>query len=75
VRALVAHARLGAAHRLALAVGALLTYVWLGFTQAQSLGVSLATGLIGSTVLGISALLLRAAAVHALHQQRVGEPG
>jgi hypothetical protein len=65
----------GAAHRLALAAGALLTYVWLGFTQVRSLGVSFATGLIGSTVLGIGALLLLAAAARALHRRQAGEPG
>lgn len=65
----------GAAHRLALAAGALLTYVWVGFTQVLSLGVSFATGLIGSTVLGIGALLLLVAAARALHRHRAGEPG
>jgi hypothetical protein len=58
----------GPAHRLALAAGALLTYAWVGFTQVLSLGVSFATGLIGSTVLGIGALLLLAAAARALHR-------
>jgi hypothetical protein len=65
----------GAAHRLALAAGALLTYVWLGFTQVLSLGVSLATGLIGSTVLGLGALLLLAATARTLRRHRAGEPG
>ncbi|MDX6334514.1 MAG: hypothetical protein QOG05_1854 [Streptosporangiaceae bacterium] len=65
----------GAAHRLALAAGALLTYVWVGFTHAQSLGFSFAIGLIGSTVLGIGALLLLAAAARALHRHQAGEPG
>jgi hypothetical protein len=65
----------GAAHRLALAAGALLTYVWVGFMQVLSLGVSFAVGLIGSTVLGIGALLLLAAAVRALHRHQAGEPG
>ncbi|MDX6389558.1 MAG: hypothetical protein QOJ73_621 [Streptosporangiaceae bacterium] len=64
----------GAAHRLALAAGALLTYVWVGFTQGLSLGVPLVIGLIGSTLLGIGALLLLAAAARALHRHRAGEP-
>jgi hypothetical protein len=64
----------GAAHRLALAAGALLTYAWVGFMQALSLGSSFATSLIGSTVLGIGALLLLAAAARALHRRQALEP-
>jgi hypothetical protein len=46
------------AHRLALAAGAVLTYVWVGFTQSPTLGVPLPTALAGSTVFSLSALLL-----------------
>jgi hypothetical protein len=48
----------GHLHRLALAGGALLTYVWLGFQQATYLGVSRATALLGNIVFGIGAIVL-----------------
>jgi hypothetical protein len=48
----------GDPHRLALAGGALLTYVWLGFQQATYLDVSRTTALLGNIVFGIGAVLL-----------------
>jgi hypothetical protein len=56
----------GAAHRLALAGGALLTYVWVGFTHVRDMGVPYATGLWGGAVFGLGATILLAAAVRAL---------
>ncbi|MER7500646.1 hypothetical protein AB0L05_16920 [Nonomuraea pusilla] len=50
------------AHHLALAGGALLTYVWLGFTHAQDLDVSPGTALLGNVVFGGGAVALVAAA-------------
>lgn len=46
------------AHRTALAGGALLTYVWLGFLHAQSLGIPVAVALTGNVVFGLGAILL-----------------
>lgn len=57
---------LGAAHRLALAGGALLTYVWVRFTHARDMGVPYATGLWGGAVFGRGATILLMAAVRAL---------
>jgi hypothetical protein len=53
----------GDPHRLALAGGALLTYVWLGFQQATYLDVSRATALLGNIVFGIGAVVLLILAV------------
>ena len=50
--------RWGAAHRLALAAGALCTYVWLGFSNAQTLQVPRAAALAGNVVLGTGAIVL-----------------
>lgn len=47
-----------ASHRLALAGGALLTYVWVGFTHAKEMGVPVATALTGNVVFGAGAVLL-----------------
>lgn len=58
------------AHRLALASGALLTYTWLGFTQASSLDVPLPTALLGNTVFTLAALALLTAAARSLHTRR-----
>jgi hypothetical protein len=61
----------GAAHRLALAGGALLTYVWAGFTQARELDdVSSSVAVLGNVVFGASALLLLVAAMNALRGPR-----
>jgi hypothetical protein len=59
----------GAAHRLALAGGALLTYVWVGFEQGQYLDVSRTTSLLGNIVFGAGALILLAAAARTLPRQ------
>ncbi|MFF2509331.1 hypothetical protein ACFVTY_39105 [Streptomyces sp. NPDC058067] len=48
----------GASHRLALAGGALLTYVWVGFGHARDMGVPYATALVGDVVLGVGAIVL-----------------
>jgi hypothetical protein len=48
----------GEPHRLALAGGALLTYVWLGFQQATYLDVSRAAALLGNIVFSIGAIVL-----------------
>jgi hypothetical protein len=60
----------GAAHRLALAAGALLTYVWLGFTQGQDMGVSHTTAVIGSAVFSAAAIILLGLAARALSALR-----
>jgi hypothetical protein len=50
--------RWGAAHRLALAGGALLTYVWLGVLNAQGSHVPPATAVSGNIVFGTGAIAL-----------------
>ena len=55
----------GPTHRLAVAAGALLTYVWAGFTQARWLEVSSSVAILGNVVFGASAIALLAAAVRA----------
>ncbi|WP_306318998.1 MULTISPECIES: hypothetical protein [unclassified Streptomyces] len=60
----------GATHRVSVAVGALLTYVWVGFTHASDMGVPLRVALVGNVVLGAGALVLAAAAVRSVHRDR-----
>ncbi|WP_214321783.1 hypothetical protein [Nonomuraea sediminis] len=48
----------GAGHRLAVAGGALLTYVWEGFVHAQETGASLPAALMGTVLLGGGAVIL-----------------
>ncbi|MET9296937.1 hypothetical protein [Streptomyces sp. NPDC003077] len=60
----------GAPHRTALAVGALLTYVWVGFTHAADMGVPLATALTGNVLFGTGALVLAAAAVRSTRRHQ-----
>ena len=48
----------GASHRLALAGGFLLTYVWVGFEHGRYLEVSRGTELLGNVVFGLGAILL-----------------
>ncbi|MBD0738200.1 hypothetical protein BGM09_33560 [Streptomyces sp. CBMA29] len=55
-----------AAHRFALAAGAVLTYAWVGFTQSPTLDVSLSLALTGSAVFALAALVLLGAAARAL---------
>ncbi len=55
----------GAAHRLALTGGALLTYVWVGFMHTRELGIPYAVGVLGSVVFGVGALILLVAAARA----------
>jgi hypothetical protein len=50
----------GGAHRLALAGGALLTYVWVGFTQARDMGVPYGLAVVGNVVFGVAAVALLA---------------
>ena len=66
----------GARHRLALAGGALLTYVWAGFAQARTLDIPHRTALLGNVLFGTAALLLLAAAVHTVRRrERAGTEG
>ena len=53
----------GPRHHLALAGGALLTYVWAGFAHARYLEVSTGTALLGNVVFGAGAVVLLALAV------------
>lgn len=64
----------GDRHRLALAGGALLTYVWLGFVHAQEMGVPPLLALSGNVLFGAGAVLLLGAAVRRLSVRRPGEP-
>jgi hypothetical protein len=57
----------GASHRLAPAGGALLTYVWVGFTHAKEMGVSVPVALTGNAVFGAAAILLLVLAASASH--------
>ncbi len=52
----------GGRHRLALAGGALLTYVWLGFDQSRYLDVSRDIAVLGNVVFGLGAIALLAVA-------------
>jgi hypothetical protein len=56
----------GAPHRLALAGGALLTYVWIGFPQVPSFGSKGTIDLIGNVIFGAGAVILLAAAVNSV---------
>jgi hypothetical protein len=58
----------GAEHRLALAGGALLTYVWVGFQQAADLDVPQTTALIGNFVFGAGAIVLLVGAASRLYR-------
>ncbi len=60
----------GAAHRLALASGTLLTYVWAGFTQSWDIGVPRTTAVIGSAIFSAAAIILLALAARALSTLR-----
>lgn len=60
--------RWGPAHRLAAAGGALLTYVWLGFLNAQGLPIPPTTALSGSVVLGTGAIVLLIMAARQIRQ-------
>ena len=63
----------GDQHRLALAGGALLTYVWLGLQQARYLEVSSATALLGNVVFGAGAIVLLTFAYRAVAAEPVKE--
>jgi hypothetical protein len=64
-----------ATHRLALAGGALLTYVWAGFAHAQATNdVPSTVAVLGNMVFGLSAITLLAAAVGGLKRRRAEEP-
>ena len=60
-------------HRLALAGGAMLTYVWLGFKQATYLDVSAGTALLGNIVFGTGAIVLLILAARAVAAEPVKE--
>lgn len=61
-------------HVLALAGGALLTYVWAGFANGRDLDVSSSVALLGNVVFGACALVVLAAAVRAT-RARALHPG
>lgn len=48
----------GPAHKTALAGGALMTYVWIGFLQAQSLDIPVVIALTGNVAFGLGAIML-----------------
>lgn len=64
----------GDRHRPALAGGALLTYVWLGFVHTQEMGVPPLLALTGNVLFGAGAVLLLGAVVRRLSVRRPGEP-
>ncbi|MGH3379648.1 MAG: hypothetical protein ACRDP6_33435 [Actinoallomurus sp.] len=64
----------GPAHRLALAGGALLTYVWLGFSQARDMDAPYATAMLGNVIFGLSALALLTTATRALNRRNAHHP-
>jgi hypothetical protein len=66
-----------AAHRLAVAGGALLTYAWVGFTQVPLVGSTGTVKLLGNAVLALAAviLLLLAARAVKLYQARTWSGG
>ncbi|PLP60209.1 hypothetical protein CYK37_07165 [Mesorhizobium loti] len=53
------------AHKTAVAGGALMTYVWVGFLQAQSLDIPVTVALTGNIIFGLGAILLFFLAMHA----------
>ncbi len=50
--------RWGSAHRTALAGGALMTYVWVGFLQARALDIPVTVAMTGNIVFGLGAIAL-----------------
>jgi hypothetical protein len=56
----------GAAHRLALAGGALLTYGWVGFSHARDMDVPRGVALTGNVVFGFGAVVLLAVAARSV---------
>jgi hypothetical protein len=62
----------GAEHRLALAGGALLTYVWVGFTHARDMKVPYSTALLGNVVFGVGAIVLLTVAACSLRHRQSG---
>ncbi|MBC2879251.1 MULTISPECIES: hypothetical protein [Streptomyces] len=65
----------GDGHRVAVAVGALLTYVWAGFPQAADSGTPTAVALTGNAVFGTGALVLAAAAARSVRRHGIDESG
>ncbi|MBN0048378.1 hypothetical protein JS756_30595 [Streptomyces actuosus] len=63
----------GAGHNTAVAIGALLTYVWVGFTHAADMGVPVTVGLVGNVVFGAGVLVLAVSAVRSVRRHRVAE--
>jgi len=59
-----------AAHGLALAGGALLTYAWIGFPMAPLDESSHTVDLIGNTIFALGALVLLAAAIRTVHKTK-----
>ncbi|EMF00127.1 hypothetical protein J7W19_05665 [Streptomyces mobaraensis NBRC 13819 = DSM 40847] len=56
-----------------MAVGALLTYVWAGFTQAADSDAPFAVAVTGNAVFGAGALVLARAAVRSVRRHRADE--
>jgi hypothetical protein len=65
----------GAAHRLALAGGALLTYSWVGFSHARDMDVPRTVALTGNIVFGVGALVLLAISARAVRERGSAVPG
>ncbi|WP_285616736.1 hypothetical protein [Actinoallomurus iriomotensis] len=59
----------GAAHRLALAGGALLTYAWVGVSHARDLDVPRTVALTGNIVFGVGAVVLLAIGARAVRRR------
>jgi hypothetical protein len=55
----------GPSHRVAVAAGALLTYVWVGFVNTPQTEVARSTELIGNAVFGVAEIILIALAAFA----------
>lgn len=60
----------GAAHHVAVAVGALLTYVWVGVVHAAEMGLPPVIGLAGNVLFGAGALALAVSAARAVRRRR-----
>lgn len=65
----------GATHRLALAGGALLTYVWVGYGHAREMDTPTVVALAGVVGLGGGSIVLLAVAARAVWTARVGPAG
>ncbi|WP_200911810.1 hypothetical protein [Mesorhizobium sp. 1M-11] len=62
----------GMVHKTALAGGALMTYVWVGCVQAQSLGIPVVVAVTGNVVFGLGAIVLFFLAMRAIRRTGLG---